>query len=126
MLELWRTGTLMNIDDLKYEAQCAASEIEIDWESLENPSYRRDFLGTLTRVREFVPELESMYNRLTNGKSVATNDETPLDYKELEKYTDLVGEELLAAYVLLEVYHKFEMVEAVINADQNNPLDKSE
>jgi hypothetical protein len=116
----------MNIDDLKYEAQCAANDIEIDWENLNNPSYRRDFLGTLQRVRDFVPELEQMYTKLTSGKSVASDEETPLNYKELEKYTDLVGEELLAAYVLLEVYHKFEMVEAVINADRNTPLDNAD
>jgi hypothetical protein len=116
----------MNIDELKYEAQCAASEIELDWDSLNNPSYRRDFLGTLQRVREFVPELERMYTKLTSGKSVATDEDTPLDFNDLEKYTDLVGEELLSAYVLLEVYHKFEMVEAVINADRNNPLDNAE
>ena len=116
----------MNLDELKYEAQHAASEIEIDWESLNNPTYRRDFLGTLQKVRDFVPELESMYTKLTSGKSVATDDASPLDFKDLEKYTDIVGEELLAAYVLLEVYHKFEMVEAVINADQNNPLDNAD
>jgi hypothetical protein len=113
----------MNIDELKHEAQHAAGEIEIDWDSLSNPTYRRDFLGTLQKVREFVPELESMYTKLISGKSVATDEQTPLSSDDLEKYTDLVGEELLAAYVLLEVYHKFEMVEAVINADRNGGLD---
>lgn len=116
----------MNLDELKHEAQHAAGEIELDWDSLSNPSYRRDFLGTLQRVREFVPELERMYTQLTSGKSVATGEVSPLDFKDLERYTDLVGEELLAAYVLLEVYHKFEMVEAVINADRNGGLDNAD
>jgi len=117
----------MNMNDIKAEAVLAANEIEIDWEQLDNPKYRADFESVLQKANKFVPELEGLYSKLTAGKSVMTPDEdTPLDFTDVEKYTGLVAEELFSAYVLAEVYHKYEMVQAVINADRNNPLDNAE
>jgi hypothetical protein len=115
----------MNMDDIKAEAVLAANEIEIDWEQLENPNYRADFENVLQRAVEFLPELEGLYSKLTAGKSVMSPEEdTPLEYADIEKYAGLIGEELYSGYVLAEIYHKYEMVNAVINADRNNPLDK--
>ena len=117
----------MNMDDIKAEAVLAANEIEIDWEQLENPNYRADFENVLQRAVEFLPELEGLYSKLTAGKSVMSPEEdTPLEYADIEKYAGLIGEELYSGYVLAEIYHKYEMVNAVINADQNNPLDNAD
>lgn len=117
----------MNMNDIKAKAVMDAYEIEIDWEQLENPKYRADFEHVLRQAVEFVPELEGLYTKLTAGKSVMNPDEdTPLTYSDIEKYAGLIGEELYSGYVLAEVYHKYEMVNAVINADQNNPLDNAD
>ena len=111
------------MDDIKAEAVKAANEIEIDWEQLENPNYRADFEHVLKRAIEFIPELEGIYTKLTNGESMLTPGEnTSLDYGDIEKYSGLIAEELYSGYILQELHHKYEMVNAVINADQNNPL----
>jgi len=126
MLFLWEDERPMNMNDIKAKAVMDAYEIEIDWEQLENPKYRADFEHVLRQAVEFVPELEGLYTKLTAGKSVMNPDEdTPLTYSDIEKYAGLIGEELYSGYVLAEVYHKYEMVNAVINADQNNPLDNA-
>jgi hypothetical protein len=115
------------MDDIKVEAAKAANEIEINWDELNNPTYRADFESVLQKAKDFLPELEGLYTKLTSGKSVMNPDEdTPLEYTDIEKYTGLIAEELFSAYVLAEVYHKYEMVNAVINADQNNPLDNAD
>ena len=127
MLFLWQDECTMSMDDIKAEAVVAANEIEIEWERLDNPTYRADFESVLQKAKEFLPELEGLYTKLTSGKSVANPDEdTPLDFTEVEKYAGLVADELFSAYVLAEVYHKYEMVNAVINADRNNPLDNAD
>lgn len=112
----------MNLDDLKKEAAVAANEIQINWDAMENPKYRRDFELVLKRASEFVPELENILDKLTNGKSVAYPDEdTPLNYTDVEKYSTLIKEELFSGYVLQELYHKYEMIQRVIAADLDNP-----
>ena len=117
---------IMNMDDIKVEAVKAASEIELNWEELDNPKYRADFESVMQKASEFVPELEGLYSKLTSGKSVMNPDEdTPLDYTDIEQYTGLIAEELFSGYVLQEVYHKYTMVQAVINASENNPLDNA-
>ena len=117
----------MNRDDIKAEAVKAASEIEINWEELDNPKYRADFESVLQKAVKFLPELEGLYSNLTAGKSVTDPDEdTPLAYADIEKYAGLIGEELYSGYVLAEIYHKYEMVNAVINADRQTPLDKGD
>ena len=117
----------MDMQDIKAEAVKAANEIEIDWEQLDNPKYRADFESVLQKAKEFVPELEGLYTKLTAGKSVMNPDEdTPLEYMDIEKYTSLIAEELFSGYVLAEVYHKYEMVQAIINADRNTPLDNAD
>ena len=112
----------MNMQDLKAEAVVAANEIEIDWEQLDNPRYRADFESTLEKAHKYVPELEGLYAKLTSGKSVLTPEaDTPLGYSDIEKYTGLIAEELFSAYILAEVYHKYSMVQNVLQAALDNP-----
>ncbi len=112
----------MKMSEIKADAVKAANEIEINWEELENPKYRDDFEKVLTQATEFVPELEGLYSKLTSGKSVLNPDEdTPLDYTDVEQYTDLIAEELFSGYVLQELYHKYTMVQNVIQAALDNP-----
>lgn len=119
----------MTLDDMKKEAAIAANQIQINWESLDNPKYRMDFENVLRRAEEFVPELETLYGKLTSGSSVMNPDEkTPLSYEDVEQYSGLISEELFNGYVLQELYHKYKMVNAIIEADRTNPegLDKGD
>ena len=112
----------MNMDDLKAEAEIAADQIDINWKALENPEYRKDFEGTLGKAVKFLPELESLYKKLTSGKSVMNEGEdTPLGFEDVEKYSDLVAEELFSGYVLQSVYHKYREIERVMQAALDNP-----
>lgn len=112
----------MNIDQLKEEAAVAADQIDIRWEKLENPAYRRDFENTLQRACMFVPELESLYKKLTAGESVFNPDEqSPLGYEDLEKYSGLVEEELFNGYILQSLYHKYTAIEAVMKVALDSP-----
>lgn len=112
----------MNITEMQREAAIAASEFEINWEKLDDVMYRRDFVDVLEKSKALLPTLESMYVKMSSGKSVVLDDEeSPLQFGDLEKYRELVGEELYSAYILREIYHKFEMIEGVMNAA--NPLD---
>jgi len=112
----------MDISQLKQEAAIAADQIEIGWDKLENPTYRKDFERTLIKASAYVPELEGLYKKLTAGESVLNSDEqTPLSYEDLEKYSKLVEEELFNGYVLEALYKKYRAVENVIQAAIDNP-----
>jgi hypothetical protein len=108
----------MDINTLKEEAAVAADQIDIQWGKLENPTYRKDFERTLIKASAYVPE----YKKLTAGESVLNPDEqTPLSYEDLEKYSKLVEEELFNGYVLEALYKKYRAVEDVIQAAIDNP-----
>jgi hypothetical protein len=114
----------MNIKDIKADAELEAAAIEINWESLENPTYRKEFEEVLQKASAFLPELESLYTKLTSGKSVLTPDEdTPLGYADVEKYSGLVGEELYSTYVLNAVYEKYTLINSIVGTDKKSPLD---
>ncbi len=112
----------MDINALKEEAALAADQIDIQWGKLENPTYRKDFERTLIKASAYVPELEGLYSKLTSGESVLFPDEqSPLGYDDLEKYSKLVEEELFNGYVLEALYKKYRAVENVIQAAIDNP-----
>jgi len=76
-----------------------------------------------------VPDLESLYTKLTSGKSVLNpDDDSPLSFDDVEKYTLLVSEELFNGYILQELHNKYRTIQSIIEADQKNPngLDKGD
>ena len=112
----------MTLEDLKAQAVLAASKISINWENLNDIKERNLFEQMLTRGNTLVPDLELIYNKLTSGKSVSTDDEdTPLNFKDVEEYTELVSEELYNGYILQELYNKYTTIESIIRANENNP-----
>lgn len=112
----------MDIEQLKADAEIAADQIDINWKALEDPEYRKDFEAVLKKAARFVPELESLYVKLTSGKSVMNPDEdTPLAYVDVEKYSMLIEEELFNGYVLWSLYRKYTAVEDVIQASLDFP-----
>lgn len=117
----------MNMDDLKKNAVLAANAIDINWEQLDNPLYRRDFENVLKRAEMLIPDLEGLYEKLSSGKSVLLPDEPiSLSFEDTEKYREIVEEELFNGYILQELYHKYEMINAVLQADRSVPLDKGD
>jgi hypothetical protein len=112
----------MNIEDIKKEASLGVHEIQIDWEKMEDPIYRRDFESIIERAIQLIPDLEGLYVKLTSGKSVLfPEEETSLPYDDVEKYKDLVAEELFNGYLLQELLNKYRVVNDVMNAAY--PLD---
>ena len=122
MSPIFSESLTMNMDDIKKEAALAANTIDIHWDKLENPMYRRDFERTLQRAMILIPDLEGLYEKLSKGESVMTPDEpTSLSFEDTEKYFVLVTEELFNGYVLQELYHKYESINAVMKAALDNP-----
>lgn len=108
---------MYTIEELKREAVLAANEHEIAWDKMEDPATRADLTRLLKKSADMIPQLEGIYTKLTSGKSVLTPEEdTPLGYDDLEKYTALMAEELYSGYILQEIYTRFKLVEGVIEA----------
>lgn len=112
----------MTLEDLKAEAILAANKIGINWENLDDIKERHIFEQMVKRGHEFVPDLESIYTKLTSGKSVLNpDDDTPLNPVDVEQYTMLVSEELFNGYILQELHNKYTTIESIIRANQSNP-----
>lgn len=112
----------MTLDDLKTEAVVVANQIGINWDSLDDIKERQYFEQLVSRGSLLVPDLESLYTKLTNGKSVLNPyDDSPLGFDEIEKYTLLVSEKLFSAYILQELHNKYKTIQSIIEADQKNP-----
>lgn len=112
----------MTLDDIKAEAVLAANQIGINWETLDNIKERHYFEQMVKRGNEMVPDLESVYTKLTSGKSVLNpDDDSPLGFDDIEKYTSLVSEELFNGYILQELYNKYITIESIIHANEKNP-----
>ena len=119
----------MTLDDLKAEAAFTATELGINWERLDDIKERHYFENLVSRGNQLVPDLESLYVKLTSGKSVLNpNDDTPLNVLDVEKYVVRVGEELFTGYVLQELHAKYHTIQSIIETDRNNPqgIDKSD
>lgn len=105
----------MTLDDIKQEAVQAAARVELNWEQLDNITEAAYFTEALDRGIKMIPELEVLYAKLTSGKSIVRPDEpTSLKYDEIERYTELVAEELYAAYLIREVRETFDRVNRII------------
>lgn len=106
---------MYTIDEIKKEAELNSLAIDINWDKLEDPQELEYFKSRLTKGMEMLPDLESLYKKLTSGKSVVFPEaESPLEFDEQEHYTELVAEELFAAYMLQSVYDRFQKVNSII------------
>lgn len=113
----------MTLDELKQEAAVKANKIEIQWERMNDPNTAKDFENALEVNTVLIPDLESLYTKLTNGQSVLFPDsDSPLPYDDQEKYAAMVEDSLFEAYVIQEVLHKFRCITNIL--DLANPLDK--
>lgn len=114
----------MDLKQLKEEAEREAFAIELNWEQLEDAEFRREFEQVLQKAVAYVPELESLYGKLTSGKSVVEPDkETELPFDDIEKYSYLVEDELVNGYVLAALYEKYTLIQNIAESDRKSPLD---
>lgn len=105
-----------SLDELRREAELKAVELEIDWErasSFENKKYFEDALEAGTVL---IPDMESLYRKLTGGQSVVFDgQQSNLPYEEQEKYAELVADRLFEAYVIREILHKYRCITNIMN-----------
>lgn len=113
----------MTLEELKQEAELQAAEISLNWDQLNDPQEAAYFTATLSKGIRMIPDLEFLYTKLSSGKSVIEPEQnTTLSYADVERYRELVENELHAAYLIQAVYDKFEKVNSIIALAQNNEL----
>ena len=110
------------LEQLQREAELKAIEIEINWEQATSFKNKKFFEDALEAGTVLIPDMESLYLKLTSGQSVAFDEQTsPLPYDEQEKYAELVADRLFEAYVVREVLHKYRCITNILNLA--NPYD---
>jgi hypothetical protein len=108
----------MTLSDLQREAELKATEVEINWDIAES----KFFVEALEQGTLLIPDLESLYTKLTSGKSVVSpGQESSLSYEDKEKYAEMIAERLFEAYVVREVLHKYKCITNIMNLTY--PLD---
>ena len=107
------------LQELQREAELKANEVEINWDIVEGKFFEEALeQGTL-----IIPDLENLYTKLTEGKSVVfPNQESSLSFEDKEKYAEMIAERLFEAYVVREVLHKYKCITNIM--DLAYPLDK--
>jgi hypothetical protein len=109
----------MTLSDLQREAELKATEVEINWDIAEG----KFFVEALEQGTLLIPDLESLYTKLTSGKSVVfPGQESSLSYEDKEKYAEMIADRLFEAYVVREVLHKYKCITNIMNLAY--PLDK--
>jgi len=100
------------LQELQREAELKANEVEINWDIVEGKFFEEALeQGTL-----LIPDLESLYTKLTSGKSVVSpGQESSLSYEDKEKYAEMIAERLFEAYVVREVLHKYKCITNIMN-----------
>ena len=100
------------LQELQREAELKANEVEINWDIAESKFFEEALeQGTL-----IIPDLENLYTKLTEGKSVVfPNQESSLSFEDKEKYAEMIAERLFEAYVVREVLHKYKCITNIMN-----------
>jgi hypothetical protein len=113
---------MISLDDIKADAQRAAYSLtDIKWEQLDTPEGDSRMRQSLQYAVSVLPDLESIYTKLTNGKSVLLPDaDSPLPYEEQEEYAMLIAEQLHQTYILAEVKSIYEKVTQIIELSRSN------
>ncbi len=100
------------LQELQREAELKANEVEINWDIAES----KFFVEALEQGTLLIPDLESLYTKLTSGKSVVfPGQESSLSYEDKEKYADMIADQLFEAYVVREVLHKYKCITNIMN-----------
>lgn len=101
----------MTKDQIKQEALLEASEIQLEWHKIDKDPI--GFAVQLEKALEMLPDIEDLYEKLSNGRAVSTDDDSPLNYEQLEQYTTLVGDELYNCYIIQDLYERFKLIQTI-------------
>jgi hypothetical protein len=113
----------VTLDALRTDAVIAANKIELNWEAFDNHTERMFFEEMTTKGKAMIPELETIYLKLTSGKNVVVPDEgTTLGYTEVETYTEALADELHHAYILRELHTKYTTIQSIIKTEASSSL----
>lgn len=106
---------MMTLDEIQREAAYEATKTDINWDALSDPIESVAMTNALDLSVRMIPDLESIYTKLTSGKSVVFPDkETSLGYNDIQTYSEVIAEELHAAYFLREIRHTITQVNNII------------
>ena len=108
----------MTLEEIKHIAINHPDQLEINWDKLDSdPKYKQDFEDIVSKSLMMLPTIESIYLKLTTGESVTFEGEsTSLDPEDVERYKDIVEDELFSGYQMLDMYSRYLAVENVIKA----------
>ena len=108
----------MRLEEIKEIAINHPDQLEINWDKLDSdPKYKQDFEDIVSKSLLMLPTIESIYLKLTAGESVTFESEsTSLDPEDVERYKDIVEDELFNGYQMLDMYTRYLAVENVIKA----------
>jgi hypothetical protein len=110
-----KTARLQEISEM---AVNDPDQIQICWDKLDSdPKYKEEFEEVVTNTLTLMPMLEEMHTKLMNGQSVAfSNEDTPLNLKQIDEYKDLIENELYAGYQMALMWYKYEKVKEIVGA----------
>jgi hypothetical protein len=102
----------MTKEQIKHEALLEASGIELQWDKIDVDPL--NFALQLENALEMLPDIESLYDKLSSGQSVSVPDkDSPLNYEQLEQYTSVVGDELYNIYIIEDIYNRFKLIQSI-------------
>lgn len=106
---------MLTIEEIKRDAILEASAFDMNWDKLNDPEEAAVLTKNLELGVKMLPDLESLYTKLTSGKSVVLPDaESSLSEEELEDAAYAVAEELYAAYMLATIKETYDNVNDII------------
>lgn len=105
----------MELADIKKLALEEASKLQIQWDMIESdPMQRMYFEEMLEQSARMLPDLEYVYTRMKEGKSVVFSDEpTSLPYEDREKYMMLFEDQLFSGYQLLDLLERYNLIKSI-------------
>jgi hypothetical protein len=108
----------MRLEEIKEIAINHPDQLEINWDKLDSdPKYKQDFEDIVSKSLLMLPTIESIYLKLTHGENITFEGEpTSLDPEDVERYKDIVEDELFSGYQMLDMYSRYLAVENVIKA----------
>lgn len=102
---------------IRSAAEDAAHEFDINWEMMDDPDRQHELLETLEYGRQMIPTLESLYEKLQNGESTLFKGQpTALPYKYVEKYREVVENELFGCYQMASLLERIELIQRITNS----------
>jgi len=107
-----------SLDDIRQIALTDPEQLDIQWDKIDSdPEYKAEFEDLVTKTLTLLPMIEQIHTKLTKGESVVfEDDDSPLTHEEIERYKDLIENELIASYQMALMWYKYEKVKEIVGA----------